>query len=348
MHHLPCVVSTRSYLGALSPLPLPQRVTPPRSLSLLPPTFTPPACLPQELIDAILEDAPDSSLGACSMTTRAFVATSQRRLFRWMSLVGITQYERTDRLFEDSPHLARYIRHVTLNIGDIPHDYGTLSRILDRLYSVERVSISGTNTAITSQLSVLDFLARPSIKCLALDALLDVLSSLLSGAFKYFEQVVLSKLNTIQVEEDPDAPDAVATLAHRIPPVPHAPLSRIPPVPQLTWAGSFSTLLRACSPTLKHLELELEADVDVTLPVLPQVDVLVLWLETELARTADLLTAIVSTLPPPPPTSPPSRSPLLTAPTPRPLAGLERPRGPSQTLTPGSLTSSICTTCIWS
>ncbi|KAJ7731522.1 hypothetical protein B0H16DRAFT_1264563, partial [Mycena metata] len=68
--------------------------------------------LPQELINAILEDAPDSSLGACSMTARAFVATSQRRLFRWMSLVGIAQYEHADRLFEGSPHLAGYMRYV--------------------------------------------------------------------------------------------------------------------------------------------------------------------------------------------------------------------------------------------
>ncbi|KAJ7729464.1 hypothetical protein B0H16DRAFT_1470036 [Mycena metata] len=299
--------------------------------------------LPQELIDAILEDVPDSSLGACSMTARAFVVTSQRRLFHWMSLVGTAQYERTDRLFEDSPHLAGYMRYVALNIGGIPHDYGTLSRILDRLYSVERISISGTNTAITSQLSVLDFFARLSIKCLALDALLDVSSSLLSGAFKYLEEVVLSNLNIIQVEEDPDATDTAAlsslTLSSREVeaaddlPVEesHAPpraairqlnittdsafsiltftldptrtvslqhLTRLsvvfPPVPQLTWAGPFSTLLRACSPTLKHLELELEAIADVALPVLPQVNVLVLWLDAELTKTPDPLAAIVS------------------------------------------------------
>ncbi|KAJ7136369.1 hypothetical protein C8R43DRAFT_1203385 [Mycena crocata] len=165
--------------------------------------------LPQELIDAILEDVPDSSLGACSMTSCAFVVSSQRRLFRSMSLPDYRIYARAARLLAESPHLAGYVRYLALNISFIPDDYTHLKSILARLSDIERVAIIGTPSALMMrQLSLVDFLARLSIKCLALDAIHDVGASFLSGAFKYLEEVVLSNIS-IAVEVDEEEPSAL-------------------------------------------------------------------------------------------------------------------------------------------
>ncbi|KAK7042635.1 hypothetical protein R3P38DRAFT_322392 [Favolaschia claudopus] len=65
--------------------------------------------LPQELIDAIVGEVPDSSLPACFLAGVTFVVSSQRRLFRWMSLEdGIAKYEKAARFLASSPHLGKY------------------------------------------------------------------------------------------------------------------------------------------------------------------------------------------------------------------------------------------------
>ncbi|KAJ7466763.1 hypothetical protein B0H11DRAFT_2047616 [Mycena galericulata] len=128
------------------------------------------AQLPHELIDAILEDVLDSSLVACSLTARAFVPVSQRRLFRWMTLSNIAAYERTARLLASSPHLWQHFRFLAIDIKQNP--------------------------------CLIDFLSLPSIKCFALAGLRGVPASLISRVFNSsFKEVFFSSLLILDAVE---------------------------------------------------------------------------------------------------------------------------------------------------
>jgi hypothetical protein len=239
--------------------------------------------LPQELIDAIIELVPDSSLGACSMTATAFVVSSQRRLFRWMSLSNMGAYERTAVLLVTSPHLGAYVRYVAMQISSIPADYIHLKSILARLSELERVSIVGyANAAQGNQLALnpclIDLLSLPSLRCIALHHLSDVPSSLIARAFASFEQVSLSHLSITNVPHPTAGPfsvprdlshlravsDAYETIYPFVFHAQHAEylkkLTRLsfvfPPVPQAL-ETEFTALLSSCSATLNSLETEL-------------------------------------------------------------------------------------------
>jgi len=152
--------------------------------------------LPQELIDAIIEDVPDASLPACSLTSTAFVTSSQRRLFRWMSLAHPTQYSRAAALFTSSRHLAPYVHSLALDVKGIPPDSADLKSILAQLTELERLAIAGdlhSHTPFAQNPCLLDVFRLPSLKCLALHHL-TAPRSLIAHAFATFDQVSLSHL----------------------------------------------------------------------------------------------------------------------------------------------------------
>ncbi|KAJ7723667.1 hypothetical protein B0H16DRAFT_1895727 [Mycena metata] len=151
-----------------------------------------PPHLPQELIEAIVEEVPTGSLPACSLTATAFVTCSQRRLFRWMSLSNIPAYERAAKLLASSPHLGPYFRYLALNLKDVPSDYGHLKSILAGLPEIEFFTISGDyakRNQIGENPSLVDFLSLATLRCFALDRLADVPATLLARVFSLFEEV---------------------------------------------------------------------------------------------------------------------------------------------------------------
>lgn len=245
--------------------------------------------VPQELIDAIVEHVPDSSLVACSLTATTFVAPSQRRLFRWISLSGMPAYERMAHSLASSPHLGKYVRHLALHIQELPKDYAPLKAILPLFSEIERLSIGGDAKATTNEMArnpcLIDLLSVPTLRSFALDRVNYVPYTLISRAFSTFEEVLLSTLPFIAYDEDLQggdfptpgalfhfglhgdggfhgvgAGDILDYLLHPSRAGFLKKLSRlsvvIPPIaPRLQ--TSFTNLLVGCSSTLKSLELEL-------------------------------------------------------------------------------------------
>ncbi|KAJ7466780.1 hypothetical protein B0H11DRAFT_2047647 [Mycena galericulata] len=235
------------------------------------------AQLPHELIDAILEDVSDSSLAACSLTARAFVPVSQRRLFRWMTLSNIAAYERTARLLASSPHLWQHFRLLAIDIKQVPPDYLLLKAILAPLTEIEYLSITGRDTQLGWNPCLVDFLSLPSIKCLALAGLRGVPTSLISRVFNSsFKEVFFSSLLLLD-EEEPEELSPPTDLRKFtisadqylsiLPFMLHS--KRMPSLRRLTHlsvvfppivealVNEFKDLLVLCSSTLEHLSLEL-------------------------------------------------------------------------------------------
>ncbi|KAJ6551797.1 hypothetical protein B0H19DRAFT_1378444 [Mycena capillaripes] len=273
--------------------------------------------VPQELIDAIVKHVPDSSLAACSLTATAFVAPSQRRLFRWISLSGVPEYERIVRSLASSPHLGKYVRHLALHIQGIPDDYAPLKSILPLFSEIERLSIGGDFRTGTNEMArnpcLIDLLSLPTLRSFALDRV-SVSYALISRALSTFEEVLLSTL-VIPFDEELEAgvfpspgvlfhfsvfgDDEGIILRYLLHPSRIGFLHKlerlsvvIPPLSEQL-QSSFTNLLVGCSPTLKNLELELEAPPS-WLPTLPGLTGLELWLDVELTKTPATLHSVLS------------------------------------------------------
>ncbi|KAJ7489007.1 hypothetical protein FB451DRAFT_1362029 [Mycena latifolia] len=287
---------------------------------------------PQELIDAIIDEVPDSSLPACSLTAAAFVPSSQRRLFRWMSLSKLGAYERTAALLTMSPHLGKYVRYLALEVRDLPKDYPQLKAILAVLTDIERLTIGGQGgrDQFAQNPRLIELLSLPSLRCFGLHHLSAVPSSVVSCAFASFEEVALSYLDIADDEHqgpekvslarlsinerDPESEDGLppfdlwhliitadqydAIIAFVLHPK-QSPymkyierLSIVFPPVLEAHQPRFRQLLTACANTLEHLELELETPL-LGLPELPALSSLELWLDIDLVKTPDFFTSII-------------------------------------------------------
>ncbi|KAF7368782.1 hypothetical protein MVEN_00203300 [Mycena venus] len=275
---------------------------------------------PQELIDAIVEDVPYTSLAACSLTATAFVAPGQRGLFRWMSLSDIRLYERAAQLLASSPHLGRYVRMLALNIGEIPKDYIHLKAILPLFSELERLSIGGNIPAsrFANQMDfnpcLYDLFSIPTLRCLALDRLVFVPLPLISRALVSFEQVILSTITVVfelgRGLEASSSPGSVWHLSVRgdehatvllslLHPTQIGTLQKlqrlsivIPPIAEPVMPR-VTELLVACSPTLQYLAIELE-EPPTYLPALPDLKELELWIDVESTKTPTQFHSIIS------------------------------------------------------
>ncbi|KAJ6471630.1 hypothetical protein C8R47DRAFT_1222160 [Mycena vitilis] len=98
--------------------------------------------MPQELVEAIVEEVPPSSLGACALTTKSFLDPSQRRIFRCLDFY--TPYPPANHQFDalcfllcNSPHLAPYVRAIVIRLH--PNLFSGMARLLrvcSRLHSL--------------------------------------------------------------------------------------------------------------------------------------------------------------------------------------------------------------------
>ncbi|KAF7369472.1 hypothetical protein MVEN_00276900 [Mycena venus] len=106
--------------------------------------------LPQELIDAIMEKVNErDALHACCLAGRTFLAGSRSNLFRSMSLRWDPSsrtapvFARVRSFFDEHPHLALYIRDLTVDIPKSQQDQVILKTVLLMLVNLERLAING-------------------------------------------------------------------------------------------------------------------------------------------------------------------------------------------------------------
>ncbi|KAJ7723662.1 hypothetical protein B0H16DRAFT_1698903 [Mycena metata] len=273
--------------------------------------------LPQELINAIVDKVPDSSLVACSLTSTAFVAPSQRRLFRQMvmALTDVPAYERAARLLDFSPHLGRHVRSLAVHLTGIPRNFSLLRNILGYLSEhVERVAIAGdsvTVNQISEHPGLMNLISLPSIKCLAFEHMNGVPAALISRALSTCEQVLLSYLTIADEDELASEVSARPGSLRNFSIAGDALLSfalhpmRIGSLHQLKWLSiifppitgalvpGFMDLLASCAWTLEYLELEFELDLP-RLPALPLLKHLVIWLDLKMTLTEpDIVASIL-------------------------------------------------------
>ncbi|KAJ7489005.1 hypothetical protein FB451DRAFT_1390192 [Mycena latifolia] len=285
---------------------------------------------PQELIDAIIDEvqlASRPTLAACSLTAAAFVTSSQRRLFWGISISNLGAYERTAIRLAESPHLGAYVRDLALDIKELPKDCPPLKAILPLLPGVERLSIVGNANAplrnpFEQNPCLIDFISLSSLRCLALDHLVDVPSSLIWRAFSSLEQVSLSCLALAnQTDQEVVSPPPTGIRHLRVsqdafililPFVLHP--TQLPHLQHLT---RLSIVFSSVSDELKHLSLEpatsflfcylfspcakqirlfaeIHSEAPFDLPRLLALSSLELWLDVDLVKTPLLLATIVS------------------------------------------------------
>ncbi|KAJ7023041.1 hypothetical protein C8F04DRAFT_542127 [Mycena alexandri] len=239
--------------------------------------------LPQELINAIVDEVSDSSLMACSLTSTVFVAPSQRRLFRQLALTDLPTYQRAARLLVFSPHLGRHVRSLAVHITGIPRNFSLLRNILGYFLDVERVAIVGdsmTANQISENPCLITLLSLPTLKCFAFEHMNGVPAALISRALSACEQVLLSYLSIAHEDELASeaftysgilwnfgiAGDAYGKiLSFALDPRRIGSLCRLkrlsvifPPIAG-TLIHRFTELLVSCAWTLEYLELELGA-----------------------------------------------------------------------------------------
>ncbi|KAJ7209014.1 hypothetical protein B0H12DRAFT_1158214 [Mycena haematopus] len=147
------------------------------------------------LIAAIVDELEHdrASLKACSVVAAPFCAPSQRHLFRamWLhrenwqfyTVVQQTLHQRTkipsgtikrvSALFSESPHLAAYVRDLTIDLPDSADEDMPLAQVLQAATKLERFVISGLavrwddlSPSLASK--ILDVFMRPSLERLHL------------------------------------------------------------------------------------------------------------------------------------------------------------------------------------
>ncbi|KAF8209143.1 hypothetical protein K438DRAFT_1811830, partial [Mycena galopus ATCC 62051] len=237
------------------------------------------AQLPQELIDEIIELAPPQCLVACALTATSFVKTSQRRIFSWMSLVGMPAYERMAGVLHQSPHLGKHVYFLALDISGIPPDWNYLKLIVSTTTEVQRLTIKGhpMRSELAVNPSLIDLVSLPSLRCLGLSHLVNIPGSLITKVLESCEEVSLTSLQVVQGEDQTaDSPPPESDFLWHLhvedgfeelmPFLLHPRrlgylryLSRLSisllPIPE-SLHGSFTAALAACTPTLERLDLE--------------------------------------------------------------------------------------------
>ncbi|KAF7368608.1 hypothetical protein MVEN_00184700 [Mycena venus] len=104
--------------------------------------------IPQELVDSIIGKVDGTeSLKACSLVCWNFRRPSQRILLRSLTLDDYTpRYSAAYVLLTESPHIARYVRNLTVRLTWVaisaPSDAEDFLRMLEKLTSVDRFAIA--------------------------------------------------------------------------------------------------------------------------------------------------------------------------------------------------------------
>ncbi|KAJ6557906.1 hypothetical protein B0H19DRAFT_122909 [Mycena capillaripes] len=132
--------------------------------------------LPQELLDAIVDEVDDSTtLKSCSLVATSFLLSSQHNLFRTFWLRGCSSQKAAVFLTE-SPHLASYIHDLTVEIWDTTDTSSNLTAVevtLRLVQNIECLTMSGRSKEWSDlghevSSALFDCLSRPSIRRLDL------------------------------------------------------------------------------------------------------------------------------------------------------------------------------------
>jgi hypothetical protein len=98
--------------------------------------------IPQELIDAIIDNVPHSSLPSCSLVAKRWRRTSQRRILSTISLSSKGEVDRwcTD-IPPDSDGISSYVRHVKVKFIFYWAGPALFNRLLGTLSSLTKLSM---------------------------------------------------------------------------------------------------------------------------------------------------------------------------------------------------------------
>ncbi|KAJ7852194.1 hypothetical protein B0H14DRAFT_3658880 [Mycena olivaceomarginata] len=171
--------------------------------------------LVQDLIDTIIDEVAAkqwfdpknyANLAACSLTARAFVAPSQRHLFRSLTLktsktgIEIDGWQELGaeswQVLTDSPHLASYVRDSHLDMWLVATStLVSLASLLPLLSGVNRLVIVCSHHykweefPVSFRIALVSLLSLPSLRCVALTRYYGVPSSLIRHALLSYEEV---------------------------------------------------------------------------------------------------------------------------------------------------------------
>ncbi|KAJ7466031.1 hypothetical protein FB451DRAFT_1261631 [Mycena latifolia] len=171
--------------------------------------------LPQELLDAIVEEVDDrDSLQTCSLVAKSLVIASQRCLFRSLYLYTKSNHarhpsptcERAYALLSSSPHLAKYVRTLTVCLAqESAEDYVPAQRLIQMLNLLSRFAVHGSSDRFRWDLlssglvcSIVDAIQRPSIQCFHLKRIRGVPSSLMFYAASAFRVFSVERVEILQ------------------------------------------------------------------------------------------------------------------------------------------------------
>jgi hypothetical protein len=101
--------------------------------------------IPQELIDAIIDGVPHSSLPSCSLVAKRWRRTSQQRI---LSTISFEEEEDANRwctdVAQNSDGISSYVRHVKIQCISFWAEPALFSRMLESLSSLTELSLSNT------------------------------------------------------------------------------------------------------------------------------------------------------------------------------------------------------------
>lgn len=168
----------------------------------------------QELIDAIIDHVGQTetyhskdttSLRACALTARSFVAPSQRQLFRTLTLKWEKMEKETAGLIEN-PHLASYIRDLELDLWFEDPDFEQLVPLFPLLSRLDRLIMApGIWERLPANLraALAGLLSLPSLRCFGLRYCSGVPASILGYALASYQEVAFT---TVSFSEDHQFP----------------------------------------------------------------------------------------------------------------------------------------------
>ncbi|KAF8206917.1 hypothetical protein K438DRAFT_1962566 [Mycena galopus ATCC 62051] len=201
--------------------------------------------IPFELVAAIVDELKHdrSSLTACSGVAAAFCAASQPHLFRVMWLhrenwqfytveqqalhkgtkIPSGTMKRVAALFSQSPHLAGYVRDLTIDLPDSADEDLPLAQVLQAVPKLDRFVISSLDVRLgdlsrTLVSTILDVFARPSLESLHLLNIQDLPASAIFSVLSSMKALSLHH-STFKDEETLEhvvAPPATSHLDHLI------------------------------------------------------------------------------------------------------------------------------------
>ncbi|KAJ7478289.1 hypothetical protein FB451DRAFT_1452611 [Mycena latifolia] len=227
--------------------------------------------LVQDLIDTIIDELAGTkwlrrddyaNLRACSLTARAFVAPSQRHLFRSLTLTGYRgELEGRWRILGNSSHLTSYIRDLRVHFS--LDSASSLAALLPRFTRVHRVAITSPDNwdafPITFRTALFSLLSLPSLRCVALDRCVGFPPSFIRHVLMSYKEVSLKRVS-IGSDSDEELFPSGQTAEKPLPsaaPLDHLALEYRPEESAPLHALIFDDRISGCLGHLRQLDLPL-------------------------------------------------------------------------------------------